>query len=778
MVFGINLIGLSIGLTACLFMFLYIKSEISFDKFHPNGDRIARVIMDFRQADNVSLKGNFTSARVLPKFSEVFPEIESGTRVFQQGMLVYNQNDVFEENNVVYVDSTFFSVFSGFKLLNGSVNEVLNEDNKIVISETAAIKYFGSTDVIGKTIQMGVAKQNFVVSGVSEDAPPNSQIQYHILSSFNNLQNAREDTYFNANYTTYLQLKNNVDLKNLETKINDFMIKETQDLENITIRFELEPFWDIHLHSPYAGMVPSSNIKYIYISGGIAILILLIASFTYINLSTVRSMERAKEVGIRKVAGASKNQIFWQFIFESLYISFISLVLSLILIILTLPYFNELLNINLTPSEVITINVIFTGIGIISIITLLAGVYPAMILSNFLPIKILKGSYKNSNTGVYLRKGLTTFQFVISCFLICATVIMYQQLKFIQNKDMGFDKEQVVVLHSDNLINKQLSVLKNELKRDGTIKYVSATVHTPMQIMGGYGISKFNQPDELLSVTANAIDEEYLSANGIQLVSGESISNQDIETLKASPDGEKVFKFLINETAAQKLQWSNEEAIGQKVNLNYRNGIIIGVVKDFHFHSIHNPITSLVLFSGDWFNTIMIKVQTKNMDQTLSHIEKVWKNLAPHRPFQYSFLDEQFELMYKSEQRTGKIIFIFTFIAITLACLGLFGLSSYNIIIKSKEIGIRKVLGSSILNIVQLLSSGFMKMVILSGLIAIPIAGIIMHEWLNEFAYKVELEWWMFVLSLLIAVLISFLTVVIQSLKAALTNPINVLRDE
>jgi putative ABC transport system permease protein len=777
LVFLINIIGLSIGLTACLLMFIYIKSELSYDKFQNKGDRIARVIMEYSFGDGTFNKGNYTSARVLPVFKNEFPEVESGTRVFNQTILIYAKENTYEEDNFVFVDSSFFNVLSGFKLIEGNPNDVLNGTNKIVLTRSSAKKYFGNENPIGKTLKLGIAQTEYEVTGISEDCPQNSQVKYNVLASFQNMKNAREDTYWNANYTTYLLLKQPGGLAALQDKINRFMVQETKEMQNVTIRYELEPFLDIHLHSPYPGIEANSNIKYIYITAGIAILMLIIASSTYINLSTVRSMERAKEVGIRKVAGATKQQVFWQFIAESFLLSCLALIASIGLTMLTLPSFNYLAGIQISLLEALNPATILAGILIIVTITLLAGIYPAMVLANFLPVRILKGAYKNTRSGMTLRKGLTTFQFTISAFLICATVIMYQQLNYIQNKEMGYNKEQILVLPSDNTINNKLGVLKTELKKNNNIQYVSATVNTPINIVGGYNIQRRRDLDEQISVTATPIDEEFLQASGLTLVAGENLTLQDIDAVNKNEE-EAFYNFILNESAAQKLGWTAEEAVNKPLLMGDRNGRVKGVVKDFHFQSIHHEITPLVLFPEGWYNIIMVKMNTANVDQTLAHIQKVWSEVAPHRPFKYNFLDEQFEKMYSTEKRTGTIILIFASIAIALASLGLFGLSSYSIIIRAKEIGIRKVLGSSISNIVGILSKDFIKMVFVASLLAIPLAWFAMNTWLSDFSYRIKLEWWMFALSAIVAILIAFLTIAMQSVKAAMAKPVNSLRDE
>lgn len=558
------------------------------------------------------------------------------------------------------------------------------------------------------------------------------------------------------------------------------MKKETQGM-NATINFYLEPFADIHLHSEFDGFEPNVSISYIYIIGAVALLILSIACFTYINLSTARSMERAKEVGIRKVVGAEKKQIFSQFLSESVILSIIALVLSFGVVLLLLPSFNQLSDRQLSPLLLFSPLVIAISLFAIICIGLLAGSYPALVLSGFQPVKVLKGAFRSSSSGALLRKTLIVFQFSISAFLIIATFIIQKQLHFIQNRKMGYDREHVVVLPMDMNVSKNLAAIKTEMKANPDILSISRASNAPTEIYGGYNMRNARMPaTEQLAVTAALIDEEYLKTTGIQLVAGKDITQQDVQAV-TSDNEEAVlhYQFLLNESAARTLGWTPEQAIGQPFWLDdSRPGVVKGVVKDFNFSSMHNPIKPLVLFPNVWGRTLLVKISGRNIPQTLAYMETKWKALVPARPFSYHFLDEDFNKIYNNEIRLGKVINLFAAIAISLACLGLFGLSSYTTQQRIKEIGVRRVIGASVFNIVFLLSRDFVKFILISFLIATPLAWWAMNNWLQDYAYAIKMPVWIFFLSALLILLITLITISVQSIRAAMMNPVKSLRSE
>ncbi|HTE24816.1 ABC transporter permease [Flavitalea sp.] len=774
----INITGLTIGLTCCLLIALYIKNELSYDKFQVNGDRIARVIMEYK-IGNDGKSGTFTSTKVFPEFKRQFPEVVSGVRMTRTSRITKYGDKLFDEKKFLFADSTFFEVFS-FKLLKGLPGQVLKAPKTIVLTEDAAKKYFGNENPVGKILKTGSDATDFLVTGVMENCPTNSQLKFDMVASFSSLGPAQEKTWWNANYTTYLLLRDPASFASLSRKIPPFMKKEFANEPTVSLNFHLEPYTKVHLHSPHDGFEPNNNIVYIYMLAGIALLILAIACFTYINLSTARSMERAREVGIRKVVGAIRKQIFWQFIGESVLITFIALLLSIGAAILVLPWFNTLADKNLEAYQVMDPAVLMTGIFIIAIISLLAGSYPALILSGFNPVKVLKGAFKNTNSGLWLRKSLTVFQFVISVFLIIATFTIQHQLNFIRNKKLGYDRDQVLVLPTDDKILKAIDLLKIEFRKNGHVQNISMAYNTPNHIKGGYSMKNNMMADaEEMGVTANPVDQDFIKTTGLQLITGTDYSVQDMKDVAHEDESKNVYQFIINESAAAALGWSARDAIGKKMFLgDDRPGFVKGVVKDFHFESLHNPIKPLVLFPGSWFGVIMIKLEGKDISRTIASIGASWKQLVPHRPFEYHFLDEDFNKMYMSEMKMGQILNVFAGMAVLLACLGLFGLSSYAAQQRIKEIGIRKILGASLLQLASILSKDFVKLALVAFLIAAPLAWLVMSDWLQNFNYRVSLSWWIFLIAGSVSLLIALLTVSIQAIKVALTNPVKNLKTD
>jgi len=491
-------------------------------------------------------------------------------------------------------------------------------------------------------------------------------------------------------------------------------------------------------------------------------------------------MERAKEVGIRKVAGAFRSQVFWQFIGESLLLTIISLVLSIILAALILPAFNLLSERDLHIADLNKPFVLAMALVIIFSISLLAGSYPALILSKFQPVKVLKGSFKSSDSGSFLRKSLIVFQFMVSVFLIIATFIIQQQLRFIQNKKLGYDREHVLVMNIDQKIIDKIELVKTTFTSNPNVIAVSKANNTPVSIIGGYSMRRADMATgQEMNVKANPVDDDYVKANSLQIIAGTNWSRQNMLDANKKEYKENYYHFILNESAVKALGWKPDEAIGKKMFLgDDRPGEVRAVVKDFHFASLHTPVEPLVLFPGGWGNNLIVKTSGNNLAATISFLESKWKELAPHRPFEYRFMDEDFQKLYSSEMRTGKVFTIFAGIAILLACLGLFGLSVYATQQRVKEIGIRKVLGATVTNIAGLLSVKFLMLVGIAFVLASPIAWYTMNKWLQDFAYRIEISWWMFAIAGLTVLLITLITVGFQAVKAAVSNPVKSLRSE
>ncbi|MCW3088008.1 MAG: FtsX-like permease family protein, partial [Sediminibacterium sp.] len=763
---AINILGLTIGLTCCLLMAFYIQYELNYDRFQAKGDRIARVIMEYSFGGSVS-KGNYTSTKVAPSFKKNFPEVEDAVRMNGGGNRIVKYGEkVFVEKRFLFADSTFFNIFS-FSLVRGNPLAALSGPNKLVLTRTAAKKYFGGEDPIGKIVYVGSGAIAYEVTGIAEDGPENSQIKFDFIASFSSLGANQETTYYEANYTTYLLLKNSAGIASLQAKIPAFMKKEmsTQVSGNDYVTYELEPYQKIHLHSAYDGFEPNNSITYIYIIGAVALLILLIACFTYINLSTARSMERAREVGVRKVTGAQNRQIFIQFIGESVILSVAALLLSILLAVFLLPAFNNLADKQIGISVLWSPFSLLFCLGVIICISLLAGSYPAFVLAELRPVRVLKGAFKNTGSALWLRKSLIVFQFVISSFLIISTFIIQKQLYFIHHKKLGYDREHVIVLPMDQKILSNIQTLKAQLKAVPGVENLSRAVNDPTNIKGGYNMRSDAMPEATqVMVTANPVDEDFVKTTGLQIIAGTDFTGQDVKDVVDAPKREdRIFHFILNESAAKALGWTSEEAVGKKMFLgNQRPGRVKAVVKDFHFTSLHNPIKPLVLFNDEWSSVLLVKVSGNNLPQTLASLAATWKAVVPHRPFDYHFLDEDYNNLYRAEMRTGKVLNIFSLIAILLAAAGLMGLSAYAAQQRTKEIGIRKVLGAGIFNLVTLLTKDFVKMVALASVLAFPLAWYAMHTWLQDFTYRIEISWWIFAASGFLSISVAVITVGFQ----------------
>ena len=797
---AINIFGLAIGFSSCLLIALFIRHELSYDDFEVKGDRIVRCIMEYRFDGGGEIqRGNFTSTKVAPTFKRTFPEVESAVRMFMDDYTVKYREKLFDEKRFMFADSSFFDIFS-FSLQRGNTATALSGPRKVILTASTARRYFGADEPLGKMIRVGNDTTAYQVTGVMKDLPSNSQFKFDFLASFSSLFANQEETYWNANYGTFLLLRRPSDVAALQPKVTAFMKQEMKG-QGAMVDFLLEPFMRIHLYSPYVGWEAGTSIVYIYILGGVALLILIIACSTYINLSTARSVDRAREVGVRKVIGAGKRQLFWQFIGESFLLCVIAVVLSLLVVLAVLPAFNRLADRQLPLSSLWSVPFLLLAVGIAAAVSLLAGSYPAVVLSRFHPVKVLKGAFKNTRSGQGLRQSLIVFQFVISVFLIVSTVVMQRQLSYIRNRSLGYDREHVVVLPMDRTLLPHLRYIKQQFLSNPDVVSLSTCASTPVSIYGGYNMRSAAMPEnQQLAVFANPVDQDYLRTTGIQLVAGEDLTEQDMrdaDPTAYAPSGawlpddqrpalapgaaepKRAYHFLLNETAAKELGWTSKEAVGKVLFMDAsRPGIVKGVVKDFNFQSLHNPIKGLVLFTGMRGYNLLVRVTGEHLPQTLSFLESKWKQLEPEIPYEARFLEEDYNAIYTSEQRLGKIMNLFSGIAIVLACLGLFGLSSYAAKQRVREIGIRKVLGAPLGHLALLLSAGFLRLALVAILISFPLAWLAMNKWLQDFQYRTTMTWWVFVVAGLVVLAITLATVSIQALRTALLNPVKNLKTE
>jgi putative ABC transport system permease protein len=796
---AINIFGLTIGLSSCLLIALFIRHELSYDNFELKGNRIARVIMGYRFDGGGEMQwGNYTSTKVAPTFKRNFPEVETAVRMTDRDRIVSYQDKLFTEKGFMFADSSFFDVFS-FTLLKGDSRTALSGPKKIILTQSTARRYFGGEEPLGKLLRVGTDSVTYQVTGLMADIPSNSQFKFDFLASFSSLYANQEETYWDANYGTFLLLRDPGALATLQPKVTAFMKKEMEG-KGASVDFLLEPFQRIHLYSEYVGFEPGTSIVYIYILAGVALLILVIACSTYINLSTARSVERAREVGVRKVIGAGRGQLFWQFIGESFVLCLIAVVLSLGVVLLVLPAFNRLADRVLPAASLFSLPFLGLSLLIAAVVSLLAGGYPALVLARFQPVKVLKGAFKNTRSGQGLRQSLIVFQFVISVFLIVSTFIMQGQLNYIRNKKLGYDRDHVVQLPMTRKMLPEIAYIKTTLKANADVVSISHCAASPVSIVGGYNMRSGTMPEgQQMAVNANPIDEDFIRTTGLQLVAGEGITGQDMRD--ANPDEfppaagagragagasgeaaapkEKVFHFILNESAARQLGWTPAEAIGKRFFLDdSRPGFVKGVVKDFNFQSLHNAIKPLVLFPQMRADRLLVRVSGNNMPQTIAFLESKWKQLVPYMPFEYHFLDEDYNHIYSSEQRLGKVMNLFSSIAIVLACLGLFGLSSYAAKQRVREIGIRKVLGASLTNLAVLLSGSFVRLALVAILIAYPLSWWAMTKWLQGFVYRADMDWSTFVIAGVMVLVVTLATVSIQAVKTALLNPVKNLKVE
>jgi putative ABC transport system permease protein len=786
---AINILGLSIGLATCLLIVLFIQHELSYDSYHANANRIFRITI----AGSISGKEIKTapmSAPAGPILAREIPGVEATTRLYQEGTFIVKHNtESFKEEKVIFPDSNFFEVFS-IPLLKGNPKTVLREPKTVVLTETIAEKYFGNSDPIGKTLKLG-NRGDFRITGVCEDVPSNTHCHYNIFASLNGIKLGEK--WLASGAYTYVMLREGYSIEKMNAAmpaiINKYIAPEIKEFLGISLTeffkkgnqfgFVFQPITDIHLKSHLEHEIEgNSDIKYVYIFSAIALFILMIACINFMNLSTAGSANRAKEVGIRKVLGSVQHQLIAQFLSESVLVTFIALLVALVIVALALPYFNQL------SGKAFEVSVLVKGFMLPLIllaclfIGLVAGSYPAFFLSAFKPVSVLKGKISAGFKSGWLRSTLVTTQFVVSIGMIIGTIVVYRQLNFIQNKKVGFDKEQILVLQDTYVLGKQLNAFKNEIKKLSQVSNATMAGYIPAGRSndGNEGFMIKNSSGEMVTYREKTynIDDDYLPTLGIKLAAGRNFS-KDFQTDSAA--------VLINEAAAKRFGLKNPvgnsilSTVGNGDPGSKRNFKVIGVVKDFHFESIHQSIAPLVMFYGADDYQMAIRTRTNDIPQLLEILEQKWKAQTDN-PFAYSFLNDRFNKTYQSEQRIGKLFSIFATLTIIISCLGLFGLAMFTAQQRTKEIGVRKVLGASVMSIIILLSKDFIRLILVAILIVTPIAWYAMNKWLQDFAYRVEISWWIFAIAGLLAIAIALLTVSFQSIKAALMNPIKSLRSE
>ncbi|MDN3583332.1 ABC transporter permease [Mucilaginibacter flavus] len=775
----INVLGLTVGIASCLLIGIYIKHELSYDRFHTNADNIVRATMEYNTADgpqSIAVSGT----KAGPQFKRSLPGVKDYVRTMKTGKVVTYNNQVFDEKSLLYADPNFFKVFS-FKLISGDAASALTAPDKIVITQNAAQKYFGNQDPMGKVLKVG--SKNFTVSAVAESVPSNSQIQFDFVMPFSLYMDMNgPEQWWTANNMTYLLLNDGTSVAQLQKALSNYMLNTVSKKElkmdgGHYLTYNLQKLTDVHLNSNLADeFEPNGNMTYIYVLLVVAALILIIGCVNYVNLAIAQSAGRGAEIGVRKVMGAGSGELFLQFITESVFTAVVASVLAMALAALVLPLFNQISGKQLETAALFN-PVILAALVVLSItIGFAAGAYPALLLSNAKLVKILKSGF-SFTSGQSVRKSLIVFQFVISIFLIISTIVILQQLSYIRNKDIGYSKSNMVVLPIDGKMLPQLDAIKKAMSAIPGVQAVAAANDEPINVGWGDGVT--TNDGKSISVNAIPVDEDFIKTMQLKLVSGTDYSHADLQLLDTTNKGKNYhYTFMLNESAAKALGWTPEQAIGKTISKGV-TGTIKGVIKDFNFKSFHDQITPLILFlDNEQLHRLFVKINGNNTAATLDAISKTWKERVNHRPFDYRFLDDDYDALYRSEQRTAGVFTTFSVLAILLACLGLFAITAFAVVQRAKEIGIRKVLGASVANVVLLIARDFLSLVIIASVIATPIAWYAASKWLQDFAYRIDIHWWIFIVTGGAALLVAALTVSIQSTKAALANPVKSLKTE
>ncbi|MFZ1289072.1 MAG: ABC transporter permease [Melioribacteraceae bacterium] len=785
----INIAGLAIGMACTILLALYVQNELSYDNYFKRLDSIYRVVGNFKLSGN-ELKGVVSPAIFAQTCLEEIPEVEKTVRFRRNGdITIKKDKNIFTENDNCFVDNSVFDMFN-IKVLAGNPLTVLLQPNEIALSEKGAKKYFGSENPVGKTLLLN-NNTEYIVTAVFKNIPSNTHFYFDYFLSMPSLTESKSSIWLANNFQTYLLLKESADPQNVEKKFIEFVDKYIgPEIERVMGRtlaeikgqegnaaYILQPVKDIHLHSDLiAELGTNSDIKYVYIFSIIALFILIIACVNYMNISTARSATRAKEVGIRKVLGSDKKSLVKQFLTESFITTFFSLLISIGLIKILSPYFNNITGKEIPISFFSNTFLLFSMLAILFVIGILAGSYPSFILSKYQPIHVLKGKAKSSVKSGMLRSALVIFQFTTSIILIVSTTVVMTQLKYIQNKKIGFDRNNILIANNAYLLGDQIETFKNEMLKFGEVK--KATISNFLPVPSGYNNSLIymkGKNEEGISMQQWSVDYDYIETLNMKIIEGRNFSREF---------GSDKNAVIINQACAKQFAIANP--IGQVMtkptniqrNGELRDYIIIGVVEDFNYESLRNTIAPIAIFLGNEPGMISFKIRTSDISGLIAKFNSVWDKFLPGQPFQYSFMDERFNNIYFAEERISKIFGTFATIAIFIGCLGLFSLSAFASEQKTKEIGIRKVLGASVYGIVSNLSIEFTKWVVIANIIAWPVAYFFMNKWLQDFAYRIDISWWIFALSGGIALVIALVTVSFQAIKAATANPVESLKYE
>ena len=769
----INVIGLAIGMACAALILLYVRHELSYDRYHANKHRIYRLVSRVQGAAYeavAKVPGPWAIAA-----QKDFPEIEQIARfVFFNETLVRRGEKRFYENGGFYADSTVFDVFS-FSLLQGNSETALTQPSSIVVTEAFAQKYFGNENALGQTLTFD-NQNHYQVTGVMANVPATSHFTFDYLVAMASYTNPRRDNWQWLQFYTYVLLKAGASPQAVAEKF-PALLRQNLEAEVATVYAPyLQPLTEIHLRSNlFREMQANSDVAYIYIFSAVAGFILLIACINFMNLSTARASTRAREVGVRKVTGADRWQLIKQFLGEAILISFAALLIALVCIDYLLPVFNTLANRQLTVNYFHDHFLLIGLLGMTLLVGVISGSYPAFVLSSFKPVNVLKGKLPSSSR-VRLRQGLVVLQFAISAFLMIATGVVYNQLAFIQNKKLGFNEEQLVIIRiRDEAMRQKYETVKQAFAQHPNVVSVSASANLPGGSDFGIpyepaGIPRDNIPPARILV----VDHDFIQTFQMDLAAGRSFSKDHPTDATAA--------FLINEEAAKQLGWG-DDPLGKMIampNIERESSPVIGVLKDFHFRSMREKIGPILFFiaTPDWYSVFSVRLGPENVSETLAFLERQWAAFDPTHPFIYTFFDESFAQLHQAERQIGELLRYVSILAILIACLGLFGLAAFTAEQRTKEIGVRKVLGASVGSVTLLLSKDFTKLVLIGFIVAAPLAYYAMDRWLQDFAYRIKIGWGVFVLSGLLALAVAWVTVSYQSIKAALANPVESLRYE
>jgi len=767
----INIFGLALGMTCSLVIMLWLKDEINKDKFHQNGKRLYRVMENQYYSGNVSTF-DATPGILAENIVKDIPDIQMASQMLWEEEPLFTVDNTYDKEKGRYVEKDFLRMFS-FKLIKGDPATALARPDAVVITKKLAEKYFKGQDAVGKMIKIDNT-DNVMVTGVLDEIPKSSSLTFDFLMSFEQWRKKNDwaKEWGNNGPRCYVMLAQSASIDKVNAKVKNYIKTKNKDSN---VELFLQNFGESYLYSDWEnGKQNGGRIEYVKIFSIVAIIILVIACINFMNLATARSLRRAREIGVRKVVGASKRQLIAQFIGESLFVSFIAICFSLLIVFLLLPSFNTLtekhLSIDLTDPSFLLIL-----LGLTLVTGIISGSYPALFMSSLRPIIVLKGLLKFRSGATYFRKALVVFQFALSIILILGMIVIYRQIDFIHNKNLGFAKEDLLYMPLEGELQKTYPTFKEQLLKQPGIKSVTSAQSSPLEVGSStYGVRwPGKDTTKLILFSSNPVTYDYIKTMGIQMAAGRDFGNEY---------GLDTMNYLVNEAAAKKIGY--KDPVGKELTMWGDKGMIIGVMKDYHHNSLHVPIEPLILrlhkmsWGGTYWGNVIVRTEKGKTKQAIASMEKLYKQFNPGFPFKYYFTDDEIANRYKAEYTVSKLSRYFAFLAIFISCLGLFGLVTFTAEQKTKEIGIRKVLGASVTGIVSMLSKEFLTLVLIASVIAFPVAWWAMHRWLNDFAYRVNIGWWVFVVAGIIAMLIALLTISFQSIKAAIANPVKSLRTE